>query len=88
MILDKKLNGILSQEDRALKIFEPSESDKLYDVSFSTITCSFLWSICRRKVGSILSFNLSLPVLFELYHWLEIFLNYHLGCHRHDRGNG
>ena len=33
MILDKKLNGILSQEDRALKIFEPSESDKLYDVS-------------------------------------------------------
>ena len=32
MILDKKLNGILSQEDRALKIFEPSESDKVYEV--------------------------------------------------------
>ena len=37
MILDKKLNGILSQEDRALKIFEPSESDKVYDVSTLTL---------------------------------------------------
>ncbi len=35
MILDKKLNGILSQEDRALKIFEPSESDKVYEVIMS-----------------------------------------------------
>ena len=32
MILDKKLIGILSQEDRALQIFEPSESDKVYEV--------------------------------------------------------
>ena len=33
MILDKKLNGILSQEDRALQIFEPTETDLVYDVS-------------------------------------------------------
>jgi len=37
MILDKKLNGILSQEDRALKIFEPSESDKVYDDALEMI---------------------------------------------------
>jgi len=37
MILDKKLNGILSQEDRALKIFEPSESDKLYEDAIEMI---------------------------------------------------
>ena len=44
MILDKKLNGILSQEDRALKIFEPSESDKLYEVKS-----------CRPKVDIFLN---------------------------------
>jgi len=37
MILDKKLNGILSQEDRALKIFEPSESDLVYDDALEMI---------------------------------------------------
>lgn len=37
MILDKKLNGILSQEDRALKIFEPSESDLVYEDALEMI---------------------------------------------------
>ncbi|CBY09159.1 unnamed protein product [Oikopleura dioica] len=37
MILDKKLIGILSQEDRALQIFEPSESDKVYEDSLEMI---------------------------------------------------
>lgn len=37
MILDKKLNGILSQEDRALKIFEPSESDLVYEDALDMI---------------------------------------------------
>jgi len=37
MILDKKLNGILSQEDRALQIFEPSESDLVYEDALDMI---------------------------------------------------
>lgn len=37
MILDKKLNGILSQEDRALKIYEPSESDLVYEDALDMI---------------------------------------------------
>lgn len=37
MILDKKLNGILSQEDRALKIFEPSDSDLVYEDALDMI---------------------------------------------------
>ena len=45
MILDKKLNGILSQEDRALKIFEPSESDKVYDVSLIDFYRNFKFNL-------------------------------------------
>merc|ERR1712134_94585 len=37
MILDKKLNGILSQEDRALQIFEPTETDLVYDDALDMI---------------------------------------------------
>lgn len=46
MILDKKLNGILSQEDRALKIFEPSESDKVYDVSAFLYILVHFYTFC------------------------------------------
>ena len=54
MILDKKLNGILSQEDRALKIFEPSDSDLVYEV------CSFSKSFILRNI-------LILKIIFVIY---------------------
>lgn len=48
MILDKKLVGILSQEDRALQIFEPSESDKVYEVFLKDQS---LWINCPGLAG-------------------------------------